>query len=177
LLRQGYKRLVLLEPFVAEWLTERISGARDAIRHADLPDDTLQVYSADFRHQAYDREPSMASLHDLARTLFGPGWEKVVSNANGPSAIVAPNDDSAFAVLEVAAEQTRVVGKDFGLLGFDDDPRACAVGLTTVRPPIEAMGEEAGQLLLRSLHGDRRSQIVRLRSHVIPRASTSLRLR
>ncbi len=89
------------------------------------------------------------------------------------ASIIAPNDDSAYAVLDAATKCGLSAGHDFGLVGFDDNPRSFAEGLTTVRPPVEAMGEEAGRLLLRTLHGDKKGQLVRLRSHLIPRLSTA----
>ncbi|MBC8139148.1 MAG: GntR family transcriptional regulator, partial [Fibrella sp.] len=44
LLRRGYSRLLFLAPFGEGWLAERVSGAQDAVRHAGLPSDALQVY-------------------------------------------------------------------------------------------------------------------------------------
>ncbi|MBC8137056.1 MAG: substrate-binding domain-containing protein, partial [Fibrella sp.] len=111
---------------------------------------------------------------NLAGQLF---LQKITSGDAGssyPVGIIAPNDFTAYAVLRMATGQGKVMGADYGLIGFDDDARSCALGLTTVRPPIEAMGEEAGRLLLRALHGEQGGLQVRLRSQVIPRASTDL---
>jgi len=169
LLSKGYRRLAFLAPFTDAWLTERVGGARDAVRHAGLPQETLRVHPGGNSTDVYDPAVSDRYAHVLAQTLFAEG-----SSAEGPTGIIAPNDVMASAVLGAAEECGLAAGPDFGLIGFDDDARSCAAGLTTIRPPVEAMGEEAACLLLRALHGDKKSFQVRLRSQVIPRASTVL---
>ncbi|BDI32361.1 hypothetical protein CCAX7_44120 [Capsulimonas corticalis] len=174
LLRQGYQRLIFMVPFADAWITDRIQGARTAIRHAGLPEETLRLYSPESTTlEPYDRPIAPTRMYDLSQSFFTKEWEPLRRGPE-PYGVIAPNDDTAFTVMDVAAEHGWTPGRDFGLVGFDDDPRSCARGLTTVRPPIEAMGEEAGRLLLRALQGDKNGQSVRLRSHLIPRASTSL---
>lgn len=177
LLRQGYQQLIFVAPFADVWLAERVEGARNAVRHAGLPESTLRLYPAESLPEAYDRRVSTSSVHALALMAFAQGWSALCPDSAGLCGVIAPNDDTAYAIAEAAAEQGWTAGRDFGLVGFDDDPRSCAVGLTTIRPPVEAMGEEAGRLLLRALEGDKKGQLVRLRSHLIPRASTALRLK
>jgi DNA-binding LacI/PurR family transcriptional regulator/ribosomal protein S25 len=172
LLRQGYQKLVFMVPFADAWITDRIAGARAAIRHAGLPEDTLRLYSPETPLETYDRPSAPSRMYEIATEFFVKEWGPLRSAQ--PCGIIAPNDDTGFQIMDAAEEQGWAPGRDFGLVGFDDDPRSCARGLTTVRPPIEAMGEEAGRLLLRALQGDKNGQSVRLRSHLIPRASTSL---
>ena len=52
-------------------------------------------------------------------------------------------------------------------------PSPVSLGLTTVRPPLEALGEEAARLLLRALNGETANMQICLRSHLIPRLSTN----
>lgn len=176
LLRRGYSRLLFLAPFEEEWLAERIRGAEDATRHAGLPPEALQTYPAHRMRGVYTTESADKHAYELAKQFF------LSPNSAGTApqttvGVIAPNDFTAYSVLRAAAEEGKIMGRDFGLIGFDDDARSYALGLTTVRPPIEAMGEEAGRLLLRSLHGERSGLLVRLRSQVIPRASTDLPIR
>ncbi len=173
LLRSGYRRLIALAPFADVWLAERIEGAYSAVRHAGLPRDTLRVHPGERPEEAYDRGRSGAAAHALAGTLFAHLQAEEMPAEK--TAIIAPNDNTAYAVLGAASERGLLAGRDFGLIGFDDDARSCSAGLSTVRPPVEAMGEEAGRLLLRALHGEKKGLQVRLRSHLIPRASTLLR--
>ncbi len=106
-----------------------------------------------------------------ATQAFQQNWIGPLSSERF-SGILAANDVTAIGVLQAARAAGQEAGKDFALIGFDDLPAACIGGLTSVRPPLEEMGEEAGRLLLRRLQGDYTSLQVRLRSLVVPRAST-----
>ncbi len=171
LLTCGYRHLTFLAPFADAWLSERIEGARDAVRHAGLPPDTLCLYPHVRPAALYD--PPVFDRHALAASFCTDTLAGL--SPDGPAGVIAPNDAIAYAVLNAAAASGLSVGRDFGLLGFDDDAGSCAAGLTTVRPPVEAMGEEAARLLLRALAGDNTGLRLCLRSHLIPRASTALR--
>ncbi len=169
LVRNGYSRLVMLRPFEEQWLDERIEGARSAVRHAGHPHMQLQLFPDAIDNSPYLVRATTGSVKAMVPELLSQLTNDPESSKMG---IIAPNDDTAYAVIEAAAEVGLTVGKDFGLVGFDDDARSCTLGLTTVRPPVEEMGEEAGRLLLRALRGDKQGLQVRLRSHLIPRAST-----
>jgi LacI family transcriptional regulator len=88
--------------------------------------------------------------------------------------VIAVNDHTAYGVLRAATEAGLTPGRDFGLIGFDDAPQSRVVGLTSVRPPLDALGEEAGHLVARALAGDASALQVGLRSLLVPRASTCL---
>jgi len=171
LLRKGYGQLAFLAPFTDAWLAERVEGARDAVRHAGLPPETLCLYLDGRQTELYDPHAPTRLIPAMAQALF----DGMRAQAGGPVGIIAPNDVTAYAVLDAAANCGFAAGSQFGLVGFDDDARSCAAGLTTVRPPVEAMGEEAARLLLRALHGDKKGLRLCLRSQLIPRASTVLR--
>jgi DNA-binding LacI/PurR family transcriptional regulator/DNA-binding transcriptional regulator YhcF (GntR family) len=177
LLRKGFRRLAFFAPFTETWLTERIEAARDALRHAGLPPESLRIYPDRPPRRAYDRDQADAWMYALARQAFAEGWFFADVSKADPWGLIAPNDYTAYAIQRAAAEHNKLAGIDYGLIGFDDGPQSSAMRLTTVRPPIEAMGQEAGRLLLRTLQGEEIGSQVRLRSHVIPRASTSLRRR
>ena len=96
----------------------------------------------------------------------------LLANSGEPSGIIAGNDHGALAFMEAARTLGKVAGRDYGLIGFDDLPQSRSAGLTTLRPPVESMGEEAARLVLRWMGGDRTETQVRLRSHLIARTST-----
>jgi DNA-binding LacI/PurR family transcriptional regulator len=175
LLRRGYSRILFIVPCNDTWLLERIVGARNAVKHAGLPEDAMQLCPADPLEQLYSPQSSATAVYSLAGQLFGARADELFVKPSEPWGIIAPNDDIAYAIRDAALDAGRIPGSDFGLVGFDDDPRSSRFGLTTVRPPVEAMGEEAGRLLLRALQGDRKGHLVRLRSQLIPRTSTLLR--
>jgi len=172
LLHAGYRKLVFFAPFSGTWLTERIEGARYAIKHAGLADDTLKVYPSEPAPGIYYHDRTYELTLEAANQAIDEGWMFNGSETDDPWGILAPNDHTALSILEAASEQNRTPGAHFGLIGFDDDLRACSAGLTTIRPPVEAMGEEAAKMLLRALSGEKTRSQLRLRSNIIPRAST-----
>jgi len=172
LLHAGYRKLVFFAPFSGTWLTERIEGARYAVRHAGLSDDVLKVYPSEPAPGIYYHDHTHELTLAAAEQAIKDGWMFTGSDTEEPWGILAPNDHTAFSILEAAAEKNRTPGSHFGLIGFDDDLRSCSAGLTTIRPPVEAMGEEAAKMLLRALNGERTRSQLRLRSNIIPRAST-----
>src|SRR5207244_12510937 len=130
---------------------EVIEGARDAVRHARLPSDTLQAYPDAPSEDAYNPVNADAVTYRVAQQAFAAGRVFASLDAADIWGLIAPNDNTAYAVLRAATELGKTVGTDYGLVGFDDDFRSSYAGLTTVRPPVEAMGEEAGRLLLQAL--------------------------
>ncbi len=89
-----------------------------------------------------------------------------------PLSLVCVNDRVASGAIRAAAEQGLLPGRDFAVLGFDDEARARVAGLTSLRPPMQSMAREAVRLLLDHRQGADTSLQVCLRAHVIPRAST-----
>ncbi len=167
LIERGHARLIFMLPFTAAWAEERLTGARNAVRHAGLPDDALRVYRPDHPTPPWDLDQGMAG-RALAGPVLGAGWADGVG-------IIGANDIVALSFLQGAAEAGKEAGRDYGLIGFDDLAESSLLGLTSVRPPLEALGAEAARLLLRALGGETTSMQVCLRSHLIPRQSTRLR--
>ncbi len=78
---------------------------------------------------------------------------KLLRQSIRPSAIFASNDEMAACVLSAAQELKIIVPERLSVAGFDDAPIAQSVWprLTTVRQPLRAMGENAVELLERSV--------------------------
>jgi LacI family transcriptional regulator len=75
-------------------------------------------------------------------------------------------------VLSAAEAAGKKAGVDFGLIGFNDDVEVRALGITTLRPPLEELGREASRNLIRTLQGETIPVQIRLQSQLITRAST-----
>ena len=163
----GWDELTVLAPFTASWVSERIAGVRDALTYAQSPASRLQVLSGEGREWDSRSEPRDFG-YETAQAALASGWRPT-------GGVICVNDGVAFGFLEAAGEVGLEAGRDFAVLGFDDDPHARSIGLTSLRPPMQGMGREAARLLLEALRGVHGSLQVRLRAHVIPRASTSRR--
>ena len=164
LLQIGCRRLLFLVPFEVSWLEERVAGARIALRHASLPPEALRVFPAKHSLDAWSEAIESASA-DAIHQAFA---QNLVEEG-----VIAPNDGIAHMFLEIAEEWGRKPGRDFALIGFDDVPESSYCGMTSIRPPFEEMGAEAGRLLLRRLAGEKIHMQICLRSHLIIRDSTA----
>lgn len=150
---RGCRRIVFHSPYNADWVDERLRGARNAAAAA----------GATFL-DAVDDAPEQNELSvDSARKLFQQGLSF--------DGLIAANDLIAHAVIAAASEAGLAVGQDFALIGFDDHPKSRSLGLSTMRPPLEELGAEAAQLAFGSLSASLPSR-VRLQSRVIVRASS-----
>lgn len=91
-----------------------------------------------------------------------------------PSAIFASNDLTAFGAMDAAREHGLRIPDDISIIGFDDIPQASFVypKLTTVRQPLEQMGQVAVRLLLEQIKDQSRPpQRVLLATELIIRDS------
>jgi DNA-binding LacI/PurR family transcriptional regulator len=87
------------------------------------------------------------SVQAALRTLF--------ALPDPPTAVFVSNDVTALVTIKAAITAGIRVPDDLSVVGFDDIPFAalCTPGLTTVRQPIESMGECAARILLDSITG------------------------
>ena len=72
-----------------------------------------------------------------------------------------------------AEQRLEGAGHDFAVVGFDDNPQSRIGGLSSVRPPMSAMGHQAARLLLHQINGERNATQIRLPAHLITRASAT----
>ena len=72
-----------------------------------------------------------------------------------PTAIFAANDEMASGVMKVILDSGYKVPKDFSIAGFDDTPVSQMLNppLSTIKQPLEAMGELAAKKLIAELEG------------------------
>lgn len=70
----------------------------------------------------------------------------------GATALVCASDSLAIGALSARRERPEVASAP--VIGFDDTPVAMALGLTSVRQPVEQVAERAVALLVQQLSGD-----------------------
>jgi len=126
---------------------DRLHGYRDGLEAAGLPADGSLEENALYL-------PSLAA--DAMRSLL--------RRRPDLDAVFAASDSMAAAAVGVLLDAGRHVPEEVAVVGFDDSPIAVTVRpmLTTVRQPIQAMGREMAELLLRQI-----SDPVRAPSRVI----------
>ena len=163
----GWEDITVLAPFTASWVSERIAGVRDALAYAQSPAPRLQVLSGEGREWDSRSDPRKFG-YEAAQAALASGWRPT-------GGVICVNDGVAFGLLDATEEVGLEAGRDFAVLGFDDEPQARVLGLTSLRPPMQGMAREAARLLTEALQGVHGSLQVRLRAHVIPRTSTGRR--
>jgi len=139
LLELGHRRIACLAgPAVSTTAADRVAGYRRALREAGLSAADEVVLEAGF---------TPTGVFALVDRLF--------ARAPAPTALVAPNDLVAVAVVRALHEQGRRVPGDVSVVGFDDIPVASYVvpALTTVAVPTVALGRAAVEALLGLLAG------------------------
>ena len=109
----------------------RYNGYANALGGKGLRIDPTLIVQGDFSRQ---------SGRELAPTLF----------AATPTAIFASNDEMAAGVIDAAHAAGMAVPRDISVVGFDDNAVARTVrpNLTSVRQPLEEMGEVACKILV-----------------------------
>jgi LacI family transcriptional regulator len=132
LLRKGHRRIGFVRgPKVHLVSMRRYNGYANALGGKGLRIDPTLVVQGDFSRQ---------SGRDQAATLF----------AAKPTAIFASNDEMAVGIIDAAQAVGISIPGDISLAGFDDNAIARTVRprLTSVRQPLEEMGEAACKLLI-----------------------------
>ena len=146
LLHLGHREIAFLAPAPAlPWVADRISGFERALEMATLEVTPDRVFCA--APAPSEREPwSFVGQNAGARLLDGN-----LLDGKRFSAVVAANDAIARAFVEMAGERGLQVPEDVSVVGFDDWHYSSTLGLTTIHPPIELMGEVAASLALKRL--------------------------
>jgi len=168
LLQRGYRAIMFFAPYAAQWADERLNGITEAVERAVTSDCVLRVSECDpsLNTGLIDQEQV---AYEYAVKLFEPA---AALATEPPWGIVAVNDHAAWGLLRAANEMELTAGVDYALISFDDLPHSRDLGLTSLRPPYDQMGVEAGKMIRQALRGERMTMEVTLRSNIVARKSS-----
>ncbi|WP_066196213.1 LacI family DNA-binding transcriptional regulator [Gracilibacillus timonensis] len=113
--------------------------------------------------------PNILTIED------GKNWTKTIcSFPKKPDAVFANGDLVAAGVIGQSYDENIKIPDELAVLGFDDQPIASLVypKLTTIRQPIQEMGEYAAEILFSKLLGTRAPKQIDLKTSLIIREST-----
>ncbi|ADC52331.1 LacI-type regulatory protein (plasmid) [Alkalihalophilus pseudofirmus OF4] len=79
---------------------------------------------------------------------------KLLDNPVRPTAVVVGSDQVAAGILYEVKRRGIRIPEDLALIGFDDQPIAKVLDLTTINQPIIELGEVAANLLYRLVNGE-----------------------
>jgi DNA-binding LacI/PurR family transcriptional regulator len=108
--------------------------------------------------------------------MLGYPFAKQLLERNKPfTALFAYNDISAIGAIRAFQEHGLRVPQDISVMGFDDIPGAMfqTPSLTTVRQPLNRMGEVAAQTLLERIDGNVEDSNIAIEPELVVRESTA----
>ena len=142
--------------------------------------------ASDAREQGYVEAMTAANLPIVAEDIqhgdfsFASGaaaMERILRQPDPPTAVIASNDEMAFAVLHVAADHGIAVPAALSVVSFDDTPgvRFSVPPLTAIRQPISALAETICVKLITARDGAATAGDYVLPFELIERQSTARR--
>jgi DNA-binding LacI/PurR family transcriptional regulator len=138
---------------------DRLAGYRDAIADAGLAGDS-----------------DLEAIADFTQDGGSAAMRRLLASRPDIDAVFAASDLMAAGAMSVLEAAGRRVPSDIAIVGYDDSPVAATSRppLTSVRQPIEEMGQETARLLLDLVEGtDRAPRRVILATELIRRASSA----
>ena len=158
LIEQGYTRIAhITGPLNQMAGMDRFQGYKDALLSAGMEVDPNLVAEGNFTEVGgYLGMQTLLPFH--------------------PDAVFAASDVTAMGAMRCLNEVGLRVPDDIGLIGFDDIPASSTITppLTTVRQPIQGMGEAAANLLIEAIEsGSKEHHCVTLPTELVVRNSTA----
>jgi DNA-binding LacI/PurR family transcriptional regulator len=134
----GHRRIALIDRFVDPFAT---TGAGVCQRGYQLAlADAGLAQSADYEHVVPLDPEAGASAFAALQAL-----------PEAPTAIIVGSDTQAIGVLDAARAAGLKIPRDLSIVGYNDNPVAAYLGLTTMRVPLRALGRLGTELLLEAL--------------------------
>jgi LacI family transcriptional regulator len=159
LIQLGHTRIAFIKGLtVVRSAIDRFQGYKAALADCNIPFREILVIEGDYQQQ---------TGYKATKSLLGNADPR-------PTAIFASNDLAAFGAMDAARECGLRIPDDISIIGFDDVPQASFVypRLTTVRQPLEQMGQMAVKMLLEQIENQSRPpQRVALATQLIIRDS------
>ena len=158
LIKLGHKKIgCITGPLILDDARQRLAGYKQALKDNGIKIDENLIFEGD-----YSFEKGKIGCDDLL--------------AKNITAIFAANDFSAMGALASIKEHNLIVPRDISIVGYDDIAFASLleVPLTTVRQPIDAIGQKATAVINHLVNSEENidSKIIILEPKLIVRSST-----
>ncbi|ANC77411.1 LacI family transcriptional regulator [Fictibacillus phosphorivorans] len=99
-------------------------------------------------------------------------FHRIKALKNRPEAIFTGSDEVAAGLLKAARDSGWRVPEDLAIVGFDNQPLAELLGLSTVKQPIEDMARHTMQEMIRAIQGKDHKKVTNLSFTLIHRTTT-----
>ena len=131
-----------------------ISGLRDDPMHFGPPGERRRGYVDVLTEHGIPVRPELEVPGNYSLAGGAEAMGRLLSVKDPPTGVFAFSDEMATGALKTIHEVGLRVPDDVSVVGFDDHDFSEYLHLTTVRQPLEAMGETAASLLLRLIRGE-----------------------
>jgi LacI family transcriptional regulator len=165
MLDHGFCAVTVFIPEHATWTEQRLEGIQAAMSRAKLPPNSVHVIRGEDLEWDYNEDP-MERAAQAVTLILENGWRP-------ERPVICTTDMAALVLMEALTERGYAIGSQIPILGFDDHELSRDAGLTTLRPPLRAMGAEAARMLLAGAEIQSTGSQVSLCSKLVPRRSTA----
>ncbi len=143
LIEQGHQRIGLIKSHLRPLDEDtRFQGYKAALEQAGLPFDmSLVVTGETDKHRGYSEETGVE------------GMEKLLQLDPPVTAVFACSDVQAVGAWRTIIDAGKKVPDDFALVGYDNLKSSHYIDLTSVNQRMQAIGQEAAQMLLDRIQG------------------------
>ncbi|MGB9678404.1 MAG: LacI family DNA-binding transcriptional regulator [Thermoanaerobacteraceae bacterium] len=163
LIELGYKEILYLSgPNNSFDNLKRFEGYKRALEEHGIQFNKQWIYQGNFtKDGGYHAAKLMLLQNDL------------------PDAIFSANDEMAIGAIEAFNDAGVEVGKQVGIVGFDDIQLAKYIrpSLTTVKQPMSEMGVLAAQQIFRALNGNFSTNQILLQTELVVRESCGSKIK
>ncbi len=156
LVQAGVESVAFFAHYVDWWVYDRAKGAQQAIAGARADKVSFATYPLDLFERGPSNDGEVAQPPDHAKVAYERA-KLYLADGLPACGIVAANDRCAIAFMDAASERGLAAGRDYAIIAFDDEPRSKFSQLSTLKPPWDQMGREAGRLLVNAMTARRRT--------------------
>lgn len=159
LIELGHRRIAFISGSEAYAASDaRLGGYFKAMQAAGITVDPAHIEHGDFSFDS-----GVAAM------------ERLLALSVPPTAVIASNDEMAFAALHVASAHGRSVPGDLSVVSFDDTPgvRFSVPPLTAIRQPIADLAAKVCELLIAAANGEDTTGNYHLPFDLVMRSTTA----
>jgi DNA-binding LacI/PurR family transcriptional regulator len=130
-----------------------IGGDSDVPMRYTPPLHRREGYRAALRDAGLDLDPELETLGYFTVEGGAAAAEELLALAKPPTAIFCESDEMAYGALRTIRRRGLSVPQDVAVIGFDDQPMAELLDLSTIRQPVEQQAWDVTLRLLGAING------------------------
>ena len=130
-----------------------IGGDSDVPMRYTPPLHRREGYRSALKDAGLDLDPDLETLGHFTVDGGVAATEQLLRLAKPPTAIFAESDEMAYGALRTIRRRGLSIPQDVAVIGFDDQPMAELLDLSTIRQPVEAQAWDVTLRVLGAING------------------------